>query len=164
MEPFVKVRFDQGHYKVNFNAHIKAPPDRVFQLLVDFNRLHRLSKSIRYSELIKMHKDGRAQVRVKMRGCFLFFCRNATKVEDVAICGNSDITMTIIPELSDFKYGQSRWQVIPHVDGTHLIYTADMVPRFRGRFFIKRQLRKSAKETVQQLQRLANKSNNNIDQ
>lgn len=164
MEPFVKVRFDQGHYKVNFNTHIKAPPERVFQLLVDFNHLDRLSNSIRSSKLIKVHKDGRARVLVKMRGCFLFFCRHAMKVEDVTIKGNSDIIMVIVPELSDFKYGRARWQLIPHVDGTHLIYTADLVPRFRGRFFIKRQLRKSAMETVGRLEQLVNKGNNKNDQ
>lgn len=164
MEPFVKVRYDKGHYKVNFNAHIKAPPEQVFLLLIDFNHLDRLSKSIRSSKLIKRHKDGRARVLVQMRGCFLFFCRKAVKVEDVTIRHFGDITMKIVPGLSDFQYGQARWQVIHHVDGTHLIYTADMVPRFRGRFFIKRQLRKSAMETIKQLERLANKGNDKNDQ
>ena len=159
MEPFVKVRFDQGHYKVKFNTHIKAPPQRVFQLLVDFNHLHRLSNSIRSSKLIKVYQDGRTRVLVQMRGCFLFFCRHAMKVEDVTIKGNSDIIMVIVPELSDFKYGRARWRLIPHVDGTHLIYTADLVPRFRGRFFIKRQLRKSAMETVERLERMVNQGN-----
>ncbi len=151
----IDVKHIKGNYHINFKTLIAAKPEKVRQLLTDYNHLDRLSKTIKQSRLLKTFADGRHRVKIVMRGCFLFLCKTVIKVEDVVTLPNGDIVTTIIPKLSDYDSGNARWQIRAHRHGTLVQYTGEMAPRLRWPFIIKYRIRKELRITVRQLERLA---------
>ena len=151
----IDVNYQKGQYHIHFKTLIAAKPEKVRQLLTDYNHLDRLSKTIKQSRLIKTFADGRHRVKIVMRGCFLFFCKTVTKVEDVTVLPNGDIVTTILPEQSDYDSGTGRWHIRGHRHGTLVEYIGRMAPRLRWRFVVKYRIRKELRTTVRQLERLA---------
>ena len=151
----IDVKHKKGNYHIYFKTLIAAKPKKVRQLLTDYNHLDRLSKTIKWSRLLKIFADGRHRVKIVMRGCFLFFCKTVIKVEDVTSLPNGDIVTTIIPKLSDYDSGHARWHIRAHRHGTLVQYTGEMAPRLRWPFIIKYRIRKELRITVRQLERLA---------
>ncbi len=58
------------------------------------------------------------------------FCRRVTQVQDIVQYGQRRVEASILPALSDFRYGRAVWQLEP--DGTHTLmhFTAQLEPSF----------------------------------
>ena len=82
-------------------------------------------------------------------------------VEDVEEIERKTILTRVVPELSDFKYGKSRWEVSA-VDADHSrirfsyeIQPDFWVPPLIGPYFIKRKLLAAARQTITRIEVLA---------
>jgi uncharacterized protein YndB with AHSA1/START domain len=147
-------------FTVRFEAVVAAPPDRVFAVLTDFDRLERLNPAIVEARRLASTGGNPLRVRTVLEGCVAFFCRRMQRVEAIRSSDRRMIRTRILPEASDFRSGQSRWQLAAITGGTRLRYRARMVPDFWvppvvGPWAIKRTLRQGLRTLVQRLERLA---------
>jgi hypothetical protein len=151
---------DGDHYLLRIDMLINADPEQVRQLLTDYAHLDRLSPSITGSELLEKH-DSHFRVRVTTHGCVMFFCRDLVQVQDVAELPNGYILVTVVPEMSDFRYSRNMWRIRTLNEQTRITYSSDLVPDFWippliGTSIFKNQLLEEARLVINNLEQLAN--------
>lgn len=154
---------EQEAFEVRFEAVVAAPPERVFAVLTDFDRLQRLNPAIVESRRLAPTAGNGVRVRTVLEGCVAFFCRRMRRVEAVRSSDQRLIRTRILPEESDFRSGRSRWELAAITGGTRVRYRARLVPDFWvppviGPWAIKRTLRSGFRTLVQRLERLAAQS------
>lgn len=154
-------RYRSGIYSLTIDVTINGRFDVVYALVTDYDRLKDISDVFVESALISQPGAEIKRRRLVSKGCVLFFCFDATMVEDVEEIGGNIILTTVIPEQSDFKYGESRWEVTA-VDGDHSrirfsykVQPDFWVPPVIGPYFIKRKLLAEAKQTIIRIETLA---------
>ena len=154
----VEVQREAGnvyHFSMRFVAN--AAPYPVFAIITNYDQLPELNPLIKSSRLLPSNSSGIDRVELITEGCILFFCKKVRRVEDVSIDKHLNITTVVVPSLSDFKSGDTRWTFIPEGNKTIVHYTASMqpsfwLPPFVGPYALKKQIRS-------QLQYTANKIN-----
>jgi hypothetical protein len=148
------------HYLLRIDMLIDADPEQVRTLLTDYAHLDRLSPSITGSELLENH-DSHFRVRVTTQGCVMFFCRDLMQVQDVSELPNGYILVTVVPEMSDFRYSRNMWRIRTLNQQTRITYSSDLVPDFWippliGTSLFKNQLLEEARLVINNLEQLAN--------
>jgi hypothetical protein len=88
-----------------------------------------------------------------VRGCVFMFCENMRRVELVYEQAQGLIVSKILPELSDFKSGWSRWRIHSSESGAHIVYRAELEPSFRvpamlGTWLVKKSIKKELEVTA----------------
>ncbi len=154
----VSVRRDQNnvyHFHMSFVAN--AEPKRVLAIITDYNNLTRLNPLIKSSRVLDWELPNIDRAEIITEGCMLFFCKKVRRVEDVSIDKNLTISTVIVPALSDFKSGETRWTFDPAGEKTRVQYIASMqpdfwLPPFVGPYALKKKIHS-------QLQYTANKIN-----
>lgn len=158
------ISYQQGVYKLAIDVIIDAQFEAVYEIVTDNERLHRLSKSFIESALIETSKPDTKRRRLVLRSCILFFCFKLTIVEDIQEISQQVILTTIVPELSDFKSGTTEWRLTPMVNGQSRIQFHSVeelgfwVPPLIGPILVKNKLLQLAKESIRQIELLANES------
>lgn len=157
------VQYQEGVYRVRFAVLVQAQPHTVRALMIDYARLSRLSKVVTGAEVTQRFADGRQRLRLDLRACVWFFCKQLRKVEDVATLANGDIVTVALPTQSDFQYAVERWRIAG--DGTdsrrtRIDYESEMIPSFFvppliGPALIKRALRRELIHSLETLEQLA---------
>ena len=153
--------YHAGIYNLDFDVTIDGRVDVVYAIVTDYDRLKEISDIFVETDLIDSPDTKNKRRRLVSRGCILFFCYDATMVEDVQEIDNTIILTTVLPEQSDFKYGKSRWEVTA-VDEDHsrIQFSYEIQPDFWvppviGPFIIKRKLLAEAIETIARIEALA---------
>ena len=154
----VDVKRDEAnvyHFSMRFVANAPAYP--VFAIITDYDRLTELNPLIKSSRLLPSDSASIDRIELITEGCMLFFCKKVRRVEDASIGKDLTITTVIVPSMSDFKSGNTRWTFTSDGDKTIVHYTALMqpsfwLPPFIGSYALKKQIRS-------QLQYTANKIN-----
>lgn len=155
-----KVEHADKRYFIELDMLIEADPQRVHQLLTDYNNLDRLNNSIKSSEVVYSLSERLHRVRVVTKACVMFFCKTIKQVQDVEQIGKNIIVATIVPELSDFDYAHARWSIQSESNMTRVTFSSDLKPSFWvppliGPPLIKNKLYDEAIGTVETLERLA---------
>lgn len=155
-----EVAHSGGRYTIAFDVRIDAPTPAVRRLMTDYSRLSRLSDTVVDSEVLARGAGGQQRLRMRLKGCILFFCRTVHKVEDVATEANGDIVTRAVPGAGDFSYSVERWQILPEDNRTRIRYTGEMVPAFFvppliGPAIMKYKVRKELTEIVAKVERLS---------
>jgi len=142
---------DAGRYQVQLTMDTTLSAQEVYAKLTDFNHLNRINPSILESKLLGVEPDGAKRVYSMIRGCVFLFCENMRRVELVYEQEQGLIVSKILPELSDFKSGWSRWRISSSGSGAHIVYKAELEPSFRvpalGAWLMKRSIKKELKIT-----------------
>ncbi|MFP4616232.1 MAG: SRPBCC family protein [Thiohalospira sp.] len=125
----LEVERDGREYSVRFEAVVEAPPDRVFALLTDYDRLERLNPGIVAAERLGM-EGGMDRVRTVLESCVAFFCRQMDRIEEVRTRHQRTIESRVVPEQSEFESGHTRWQLAAVTEGTRIRFRTRMVPEF----------------------------------
>jgi len=155
------------HFLVHLDMLINANPEQVRKLLTDYAHLDRLSPSITGSKLLYSNKPHH-RVRVTTDSCVFFYCRQLVQVQDVTELKNGFILVKVLPELSDFSYGQNLWRIQAQDGGTRVTYTSDLVPGFWvppivGTAIFQRKLLEESRQVIENLERLANSSHDSTN-
>ena len=148
-----------GAYWVRFEAVVGLAPDRLFALLTDYDRLERLHPGIVAAERLSGQGGGQ-RVRTVVEACVAIFCRQLERVEAVRHSDKRLIRADLVPEGSDFRAGNSRWELAAVGQGTRLRFRSRMVPDFWvppvvGPWAIEQELGNHLRGLVRRLERLA---------
>lgn len=160
----VEVNRESGNrytFNMQFLAH--APGHRVHSIITDYNNLTQLNPLIKQSRVLPHSVDNITRVELVTEGCMLFFCKKIIRVEDARVKNDLTIETIIVPELSDFKSGETRWTFTQQGQNTLVNYQASMVPDFwlppfAGPYMLKKQLRAQLRYTANKINSLLSTS------
>jgi hypothetical protein len=157
--PEIEINEHSGVYQIKVVALIAAPASYVRHVLTDYTHIYRLNPSIIESEVLKQDEDS-ADVRTKVIGCAAYFCEELDRVERVQQLPSGDIQAEILPELSQFKSGQTRWHIQPRGDYCEVIYSSTMepdiyIPPVVGKFLIKKSIREEMQISFTNLEKIS---------
>ena len=158
--PEIEINEHSGVYQIKVVALIAAPASYVRYVLTDYTHIYRLNPSIIESEVLEQHDDGSVNVRTKVIGCAAYFCEELDRVEKVRMLPTGDLHAEIIPELSQFKSGQTHWQIKPMGDYCEVTYLSDMepdifIPPVVGKFLIKKSIREGMHTSFANLENIS---------
>ncbi len=158
--PEIEINEQSGVYQIKVVALIAAPANYVRYVLTDYKHIYRLNPSIIESEVLEQNDDGSVSVRTKVIGCAAYFCEELDRVEKVRMLPSGDLHAEIIPELSQFKSGQTHWQIKPMGDYCEVTYLSDMepdiyIPPVVGRFLIKKSIREEMQTSFTNLENIS---------
>jgi len=156
------VRKKGDHFLVRVDMLIDADVQQVRTLLTDYAHLNRLSPSISDSKLLYSKKP-HYRVRVVTDSCAFFYCRQLVQLQDVTELKNGFILVTVLPDSSDFSYGQNLWRIQAQDGGTRVTYRSDLVPSFWvppivGTAIFQHKLLEESRQILENLERLTNSS------
>jgi len=158
--PEIEINEQSGVYHIKVVALIAAPADYVRYVLTDYRHIYRLNPSIIESEVLEYHDDGSVSVRTKVVGCAAYFCEELDRVEKVRKLSSGDLHAEIIPELSQFKSGQTHWRIEQRDDYCEVTYLSDMepdiyIPPVVGKFLIKKSIREEMQTSFTNLEKIS---------
>lgn len=152
----LSVSYHDEIYTLEMNLSVSGESRFVHQALTDYNHLEVINPAIQKSELLGKTDDGANLVRTKIKGCVLFVCKKMQRVEKVYDRGNGIIESVILPEQSDFSFGESVWTISPAGDHTGIHYQARLKPNFSvppgiGPALVKYVMRRELRHTAETL-------------
>lgn len=147
-------------YILRSESYIEAPPQLVFDTLMDYENFYRISGGIKETRFLAPDIDGTLRAYSRVESCVLFFCRSVEKVERVIVRSPREIVLEVIPEESDFSYNHSRWLILPDGSGTRLGFEMEMetdfwIPPLIGPWAIKRKLESAAMTMARRVEEMA---------
>ncbi len=157
---FIDMWKEGDRYILRSESYIEAPPQLVFDMLMDYENFYRISGGIKETRFLAPDIDGTLRAYSRVESCVLFFCRSVEKVERVTVVSPREILLEAIPEESDFRYNHSRWLIHPEGSGTRLGFEMDMEPDFWippliGPWAIKKKLESSAMTMARRVEEMA---------
>ena len=151
----------EGVYTLDLSVVLSSDFEPVYDILTDHEQLHRISEVLVDTRLITEPGSPSKRRRLVTETCILFFCFAAVMVEDVRITEDR-IATRIIPLLSDYRSGQTIWQVAPsgpnhsriklHVE----LEPAFWIPPLIGPYVMKKKMESEARKTIHNIEVLAN--------
>lgn len=152
---------EHGRYELVVHTHMEASAQAIFDVLVDYDRLYRISSVYKETRYLEPDDDGTPRVYTRMAGCMLFYCMNMRRVERLEAEAPRYIRTETLPEESDFKFARSEWTLEPDGTGTTVTYTLEMEPDFWvppliGPWVVKRTLMRGGYYVINRIERLAN--------
>ena len=156
----VIVTYDSGRYALEADAFMDAPRESIFAVLVDYERIGRLSSAYKEYGFMDPAADGTPIVFTRLEGCVLIFCRSLRRVERLEGDAPGYIRTVMLPEQSDFSYGLAQWWLEPEATGTRVTYHLEMEPNFWvppiiGPWILQRRLKRGGEAAVGRIERLA---------
>ena len=156
----VVVTYDSGRYGLEAEAFMDAPRESIFAVLVDYERIGRLSSAYKEYGFMEPAADGTPIVFTRLEGCVLIFCRSLRRVERLEGDEPGYIRTVMLPEQSDFSYGLAQWWLVPEATGTRVTYHLEMEPDFWvppviGPWILQLRLKRGGEAAVGRIERLA---------
>ena len=150
-----------GLFSIKVFSVINANPQKVFDILTDYNHITRLSPKIIESKLIRTEGE-LAVVKTIAKGCVWFFCKKIINTQTITIKGTT-INAATLPKESNLKVGKMMWKITPASKGTNIEYYAEIKPDFFvppviGAFFIKKSLLEEASYLFASIEKIANET------
>lgn len=154
---------DDGRYSLVADTYLAAPPQAIFEVLVDYERFDRISSVYKEFGYLEPQPDGTPTVYTLMEGCVMFFCKSLRRVATLEARPPYFIKATALPERSDFEHSVSEWHLEASGDGTKVVYRLEMNPDFWvppviGPWFLKRTLMKGGARAVNRIERIARRA------
>ncbi|NKB36402.1 MAG: hypothetical protein GKR93_04425 [Gammaproteobacteria bacterium] len=156
----VDVKHHQGVYTLDLSVVLSSGFQAVYDILIDHEDLHRISDVLVETNLITEPGSPSKRRRLVTETCILFFCFAAVMVEDVRITDDR-IATKIIPLLSDYRSGQTIWQIAPGGDDSSRVNLhvelepAFWVPPVIGPYVMKKKMESEARKTIHNIEALA---------
>lgn len=153
------VGYQEGRYSLDLVMRIDSQPEAVYALVTDYDGLERISDAIIESELLDATDQEHKRRRLVTRVCILFFCFTSTLVENVVDDSHGRILTTIVPALSDYRYGESIWHISAAGPGTRIHFQTTLEPDFWippviGPWLMKQKMRSEAEHTILNIEQL----------
>lgn len=154
---------DDGRYAIVLNARLDADLADSYAVFSDFHNLPKINDAVEAVEPLPSSESGVARWRTRIRVCVSFFCTHLKQVQDVRDSRTAQryqLDATVIPALSNLRYGQAHWQLERCGTQTCLHFSAELEPDFwvpplLGPWLIKRTMRREANATAAGIEALA---------
>lgn len=152
---------DSGRYSLYADTFLDAPPDEIFDVLLDYERFNRISGVYKEFGYLEPAADGTPIVFTRMEGCLMrIYCVSMRRTERLEAERPGHIRTVTLPEQSDFKYSESEWTLEPQGAGTRMIYELVMEPDFWvppviGPWYLKRTLSRGGARAIARIERIA---------
>lgn len=156
---FSKATHKDGRYFIKVFGVVQANPQKVFDILTDYNHITKISPKVIESKIVRT--EGNAViVKTIAKGCVWFFCKKIINTQATTTSGTT-IDAVTLPGESNLKVGKMHWEIKRIPSGTAIDYYAEIetdffVPPIIGTFFIKRSLLEEATALVETVEKLAN--------
>jgi len=99
-------------YYLDSTIEVNAPREIMFELLTDYDNLHKFSGGLVNTKKYEPNEAGEVRVFTHIRGCVAFLCRNIKKMEKLETEGLEKIVTTLIPKESyNAKKIDSVWEL-----------------------------------------------------
>lgn len=150
-------------YHIELQARLDAPVDDSYAVFRDFRNLPTINRAVELAESLPSPVAGSERWRTQVRFCIAFFCARLKQVQDLHSARSGDayrLDATVIPALSDLRYGVATWTLASCGSQTCLGFRAEIEPDFwvpplLGPSIIERTLRRQAHATAAGIERLA---------
>lgn len=157
----VDVQHDEARYRVSMRVTLDAPAAAAYTVFADLPRLREINPSVREVSVLETLADGTRRVYTDIRTCAGLYCRHLKQVQDMRFAARSDggrVHAQVLPERSDFRFGDATWDFRNCEGRTCLAFDAELEPAFwvpplLGPWLIKRKLQEEAIETSKGLER-----------
>jgi hypothetical protein len=138
-------------FRLKAASVVAAPPEFVFDVLMDFDNFHRLVAGIVTTRYLPPGPDGVRLGYTLINSCAWIFCKRFDKVERIWPVPKTGMVTLAVPERSDFEFYATRWRLEGVPGGTRLRFEANMRPKFwipplLGTWAVKRKLVYTAEE------------------
>lgn len=159
----IEIKRDGSRYLLVSTTYFDATPEQVFRVLIDYDRLAEISKSIKESRYMEPGDDGRLLVYTRIGACVFFFCNTIEKIEHLEFTQPTYIQTTAIRDRSNVLYSRSEWELAAaDGGGTQVIYRLEFEPDFWvppliGSMIIKRVFIDDGASAVDKIEKLAQK-------
>jgi uncharacterized protein YndB with AHSA1/START domain len=97
----IQVDRDGSRYTLVSTTFFDAAPEQIFRVLIDYDRLAQISRTIEESRFLEPDADGRTLVFTRLGACVFLFCRTVEKIEYLEFTPPEYIQTTAIPERSN---------------------------------------------------------------
>jgi hypothetical protein len=160
----VNVSKQKQRYDVLVSAWIDLPQPSLRNLLTDYDTVIKANRSIKSVQQLASPSANVTRLAAEVEVCVWFFCRRLKQVQDMQLVSAGLLEARMLPELSDYKFGEASWRMIAEADGSRLLFAVSIEPDFWvppliGPAVIKRKLRQEAIETVHGIEALAASQN-----
>lgn len=121
----------QPRYLAAITVDLAIPPERAHHMLLHPAEFSHTNRSIREVAYLPGGPPGGRRIRVSSEVCILAFCFNYTNVQDMLPQHDpSVLELRVVPELSDFSGGYTRWRILSRETGTRLEFSTELHPTF----------------------------------
>jgi hypothetical protein len=125
-----ETHYSNRRYQCELSVKLDAPPDQVQAVLRDYERYPSLDTRILQARVLERPEPNVVVLETTVRVCFVWFCRNVTRVERVQE-SQLALAATTDPSRSDVKFGETHTQLSPDEHGGTLVhYRTSVTPGF----------------------------------
>ncbi|MGQ0619286.1 MAG: hypothetical protein ACT4QA_05105 [Panacagrimonas sp.] len=157
------VQHEASRYRVELHVKLDVPAADAYAAFADVDRLPAINPAVKTVRSISGAPAGASRVYTDIRVCVALFCRHLEQVQDMRYAphaGGGAINATVIPELSNLRFGEARWTLDDCAGRTCLSFVAQLepafwIPPFIGPWLIQRKLREEAMQTSAGIERAA---------
>lgn len=154
---------DGARYRVDLHARLDAPLADAYAVFSDFHNLPKINDAVEAVAPLPAPQPGTERWRTRVRVCVAFFCTHLEQVQDVRHSQDASgyrLDATVIPEMSNLRYGKADWRLERCGAQTCLSFSAELEPDFwvpplLGPWLIGRALRREAHTTAIGIETLA---------
>lgn len=154
-----------NRYLLDLRVALDTSAARAFAVMRDYPNLADINPAVQAVTVLPGAPPGATRVQTAVRVCVLWFCRVLEQVQDMrhaALGDGGTVSATVLPALSNLRYGQADWLVTTCDDSDRacLRFTAELEPDFWvppviGPWALKRKLREEGIETSLGIERVA---------
>lgn len=158
----VAIERDGDRFQVRMQARLAVPPAQAYAAFTRFEDLPAINPAVREARIVD-RSEGVTRVETRLRVCIALFCPRFRMTQDMAggVAGEVlTLSASMVPELSDFRFGRGTWTFAPCEAGTCLEFASELEPDFWippliGTWMMRRTLRAQAVATSEGIERMA---------
>ena len=159
----IDVQHKAARYEVRMQVRLNASADAAYAVFSDIALLPQINPAVRKASVMRELPNGARRVYTQVHMCVALFCKELQQVQDMrfeALESGGTVLASVLPELSDLRFGEAEWTFRRCGEQTCLSFHARMEPKFWvppliGPWLIQRKLRVEAMETSAGLEKLA---------
>jgi len=123
------IDYYQGQIVIDYRLTLSANPQKVKNMLSDYQNFHQISRLI--SESRVSHEDSdKTMLHQKLKPCLFGICYSLSKEQQLFTNENGSISAVFVPKQKYFDSGYEQWNVISNELGTTIEYSANVTPSF----------------------------------
>jgi len=139
-----------------FDAH----PAPLYAVFINYDLAKQFSSFVAESRNLEPDENGRRRFYIRNEGCVWFFCKSFQRTGVVEHTFHTYIRSTADAEQSDFESSVETWTFEAEGEGTRVVYTWQLQPKFWvppliGPYVLRRKLERDSLRALNRIEALA---------